>query len=180
MRYLSALYFMMMLCHLSGQNTSNFGFEFQIYPTGYLSTINYDHGLSEKSALAFRVGYNNFDHRDLGVHASEIGDGIGGSLGYRFYFKSERKGWNVMLRSDIWFNNVDWADIGVNDIRIVGQTSIIVLQPTASMGYAFLISDHFMIQPSLSFGYEWNVKTTGSPTGQGAILLLGVQGGYRF
>ncbi len=58
-------------------------------------------------------------------------------------------------------------------------SNITVIQPTIELGY--LIKKEFShITPTIAFGYEWNVKTNGEPTGEGAILLLRIQIGKRF
>ena len=65
--------------------------------------------------------------------------------------------------------------------EISGNTDIIVIQPTLEVGYLFLPFDsNLHISPTVSFGYEVNVRTRGEPVGEGAILLLGFQIGKRF
>ncbi len=166
-------------CKIDAQNTKDVSLELQVYPTGVIPGLRYETSISEQSSLSFRIGYNIVRHRDLGVHQDERGGGIGGSLGFRKYFKPEFKGWSISLKTDVWFNKIDWYDIGRTDERIEGETSITVLQPTAALGYTF-VNSSFSITPTLSFGYEWNVKTVGEPTGQGSIILIGVQLGRRF
>jgi len=165
---------------ICAQAQRDISIEFQLYPTGVIPTLSYDHGLGASSAFTVRLGANIFDHRDLGVHQGEEGSGFGGSIGYKKYLGSTRDGLFWRVRNDLWFNNVDWFDIGPADQRIEGKTAITVLQPTASIGYTILTSTEIVISPSLSFGYEWNVKTSGEPTGEGTIVLLGVQIGKRF
>ena len=79
------------------------------------------------------------------------------------------------IKSDVWFNTIDWTTGSES-----GTTDITVIQPTAEIGYQFLGQSGFFISPSIAFGAEWNVSTRGEPTGQGAILLVGVQVGKRF
>ena len=59
-----------------------------------------------------------------------------------------------------------------------GETSITVLQPTAELSYV-IRKNSFYFAPSAAFGVEWNVQTDGEPTGEGAILLVGVQIGMN-
>jgi len=170
----------LMMWSLVACSQSEIGVEFQVYPTGVMPGVSYHHGLSETSSLAIRVGANIFDHRDLGVHTGEEGSGLGGSLGYKKYLGDTPSKLFWQIRSDIWFNQVDWFDQEGTSPRLDGETDIVVVQPTASIGYTFLTTANLAISPSLSFGYEWNAKTTGEPTGEGSIILLGVQVGKRF
>ena len=155
------------------QAQTDLAFEFQIYPTGILPGISIDHSLSEKSVLYGRVGANLFDHRDLGVQEEEEGAGLGFSLGYKNYFKEGRAGWRWGIKNDIWRNTVDW-----NTGNESGETKIWVVQPTGEISYVFRKTSYF-IAPSAALGFEWNVATDGEPTGEGAILLLGVQIGFE-
>ncbi len=93
----------------------------------------------------------------------------------RHYFGEYRSGWHLGVRTDVWFMDIDWTD--PNDS---GRTDIVVLQPTAQGGYTFLLGNDWVIDATASFGAEINVKETGDPVGQGAILLLGVGTEYRF
>ncbi len=159
------------------------GLEIQQYPTGYLGGVRAEIGLAPHHALDFRIGYNGLDHKDFGVHDSEVGGGFGGSVGYRYYFKSEHQRWFLGIRTDFWFNEVDWKDIDETsdpEIITIGESNIIVLQPTAIFGYRWAINEHFAITPTAAFGAEVNVKTDGEDVGQGLILLWGLNLTYRF
>ncbi len=171
--------FLLLSFHSSGQEAKDLSFEFQAYPTGLIPGVHFEKSLNTRSAVLFRLGYNWFRHRDLGVHEDERGGGFGGTLGYRRYFKEGFQGWNLAIKNDIWWNEVDWYDIGVNDLRIEGETSLTVLQPTAELGYTFLKNDSLVFTPTLAFGFEWNVRTDGAPTGEGPIILLGFRIGTR-
>ncbi len=155
------------------------GLEAQQYPTGYLLGLRAELELQEKQSLSLRLGYNGLDHQDFGVHESEIGGGFGGSIGYRYYFKAPRRGIYLGAGVDLWNNVIDWKDnIGASD-EIVGESTILVLQPTAQIGYLFLLNNHWIITPTLAFGAEINIQTEGEPTGEGAILLWGLNLAYR-
>jgi len=165
---------------LSGQNTGDLSAELQIYPTGIIPGISYDHHIGTSTALTFRLGANIFDHRDLGVQDEEVGSGLGGSIGYRKYFFDSRTKWNWGLRTDVWFSNVEWANLGTQGGSETGETSITVIQPTASLGYTIVSDGGFYLSPAISLGFEWNVRTVGEPTGEGSIILIGIQAGKRF
>lgn len=154
--------------------------EFQVYPTGLIPGIKIEHGLSAHESIGLRIGYNWFRHRDLGVHEDERGDGFGCTIGYKRYIKEMHKGLFVGIRSDLWWNEVDWKDgLGGADEES-GLTRITVVQPTVELGYAFRTASDFVVSPAIALGFEWNVKTNGAPTGEGAIVLLGISIGKIF
>lgn len=155
-------------------------FEFQAYPTGLIPGLRLEKNFGEKNAAHLRLGYQLIDHRSLGKHDDETGSGYGLTLGYKRYFKTGHEGFSLGLKTDLWFNSIDWTTIGENDANTSGNTDIIVLQPTIEGGYLFTFGPSWVFTPSVAFGFEWNIKTEGEPTGEGAILLLGFSIGKRF
>jgi hypothetical protein len=144
------------------------GLEIQVYPTGILPGIRIEKYLNSNASINFRLGYQLIDHRDLGVQENEEGSGYGASVAYRRFFSNDHKGFSLALRTDLWFNKIDWQD-GTS----VGTSNITVIQPTLMGEYAFQVSPSMVISPSFSFGWEWNATTDGEPTGEGAIILIG-------
>ena len=159
------------------QSNMDYLIEFQAYPTGLIPGIRLEKRMNRGQSAHIRLGYNWIRHRDLGVHDDERGHGLGFTLGYKKYFKQIHQGWSLGMRNDIWWNSIDWKDEGAGS-TMNGNTSITVVQPTLELSYLFE-NQHYIISPSISFGYEWNVRTKGDPTGEGAILLLGIQVGKR-
>lgn len=155
------------------------GLEAQQYPTGYLLGLRVERVFGGHHGTSIRLGYNGLDHQDFGVHESEIGGGFGGTLGYRYYFRSDYRGFFLGARVDLWQNSMDWKDDIGKAIEVKGQSEVWVLQPTVIAGYLFLIKDHWIISPTLAFGAEINIKTTGAPVGEGGILLWGLNLAYR-
>lgn len=152
--------------------------EIQIYPTGFIPGISIDKHISTKHVAYIRGGFNFFNHRDLGVWTNEEGGGYGGSIGYKRYLNDSQLGFRFGIKNDIWFNTVDWAGFNAVNSPIFGRTKIIVIQPTLEAAYVWDFGN-ILIAPSLAFGLEWNVKTEGEPTGEGPILLFGIQLGKR-
>lgn len=153
----------------------------QVYPTGFIPGIHIEWGLNQKSALVTRVGYNVVRHRDLGEHEDERGGGFGFTLGYRRYFKDVKEGFSLALKSDLWFNDVDWKDFIDEPNEVSGQTDVTVLQPTLEAAYFIKLgTNNWFFVPSLALGAEINIRTVGAEVGQGAILLAGVRLGKRF
>ena len=162
----------------SGQNSIlDVNFEFQAYPTGLIPGVRLEKSFAEKNAVHLRLGYQMIDHGDQGKHDDETGSGYGFTLGYKRYLKDGFKGLHLGIRSDVWFNTIDWVSI---EEPAAGTTEIVVLQPTAEAGWLFNLGKNFILAPTLAFGFEINVKTKDQPTGEGTILLLGLQAGYRF
>jgi len=167
----------MSIC-LNGQNASTASFEFQAYPTGIMPGISADLKLNKASFFHVRLGANIFDHRDLGVQETEEGSGFGFSLGYRRFFSSDNPRWRWGLKTDLWLNEVDWTNGANTSSPKAGRTDITVLQPSAELTYMWDLGG-FVLAPNIAFGFEWNVQTDGEPTGEGAILLLGIQVGKK-
>lgn len=156
--------------------------EIQAYPTGLIPGLRLEKNFAEKNAVSLRLGYQLIDHRDLGKHDDETGSGYGFSLGYRRFFRENYRGLSLGLRNDFWWNEIDWETLDQNSQlpqTITGTTDIIVVQPTAELAFT-QVAGAWLFTPTLSFGFEVNVKTDGEPTGEGAIVLLGINVGRRF
>lgn len=168
---------------LEAQN-NDIGFELQVYPAGVISGLRYELGWNNQSINA-RIGYNSANRRDWGEHPNEKGGGFGGSLGYRYYFSETRAQFFLGTRIDLWQLDIDWLDECTGDVNTTnclsnGTSQTTVFQPTAEMGWLFMLKEKWVIAPSISYGLEINVKTVGEEVGQGDILLAGVTLGYRF
>jgi hypothetical protein len=157
----------------SSKKNLEIGLEIQAYPTGILLGLRLEKYMNSNSSLNLRLALQFIDHRDLGVHENEEGSGYGASLAYRRFFKPDHKGLSLALRTDLWFNEIEWQDKLVN-----GISKITVVQPTIMGEYSIQINPSMVITPSLSFGWEWNVSTDGEPTGEGAIILIGCTVGF--
>ncbi len=158
---------------------TDLAFEFQAYPTGLIPGLRLSKAMGARAEWHVRLGYNRIRHGDAGVHEDERGAGYGGTLGYNRYFGESRKGFFAGLRCDLWCNTIEWKDrIGQAD-EVGGTTRILVLQPTAEAGWCIPLAARHYLAPALALGFEKNVVTEGEPTGEGAILLLGVRLGFR-
>lgn len=178
-----AVLFLFVSLQLAAQQdipTAGLGLELQVYPTGQLIGITFEKMWSSKNACHIRAGYNRVRHGDAGVHDEESGGGLGGTLGYRRYFREDYRGWHIGIRSDLWFNTIDWKDFLPGAAPNTGTSNIIVLQPTLESGYLFLFKKEIFLDFALAFGKEFNIKTEGEPTGEGYILLGGLTFGIRF
>ncbi len=177
-RYVGVLALLLAACTLLSAQT-DVAFEFQAYPTGLIPGLRLSKAVGTRAEWHVRLGYNWIRHGDAGVHEDERGAGYGGTLGYDRYFGESRKGFFAGVRCDLWRNTIDWKDrIGQAD-ELSGTTRILVVQPTLEAGWWLPLDQRHFAAPTLAFGFEKNVVTEGEPTGEGAILLLGVRLGFR-
>ncbi len=172
----------MAVCGSAQSDSWEAAFEFQAYPTGLIPGFRIERGFADRHALHLRLGYNFIRHRDLGEHDDERGDGYGFTVGYKRFFQPGFSGWSVGLRNDLWFNTLDWEDIGADgEVLASGRSEIIVVQPTAEAAYTIPLGvGNWAFTPSLAFGFEINARTVGADVGQGSILLLGFKIGPRW
>jgi len=166
---------------IENNNPTDIGIDFQVYPTGIIPGLRLELTSGNKNAYLIRAGYNLVRHRDLGKHEDERGGGFGFTLGYKRYFKDGFSKFFLALKSDLWFNSVDWKDnIGMPN-ELSGNTKVTVLQPTLEGGYAFeLANGNIVFTPTIALGAEINIKTDGEEVGEGTILLLGLNLMKRF
>ena len=179
LKKLQLTFFLLVAFVITSFGQLDLSFEFQAYPTGLIPGLRLEKSIGKKSAVNARVGYQFIDHRDLGVQDDETGNGYGFTLGYKYYFKEGFRGFSLGVRNDFWFNEIDWVS-DVNGIEASGTSNITVVQPTAEAGYLIPIGENWIFTPTIAFGVEINVKTDGEPVGEGAILLVGLNFGYRF
>ncbi len=147
------------------------GAEVQFYPAGTIFNLKTGWAISSKSMLLGKVGYNVAMRQDFGKHDNEEGGGLGFTAAYKHYLKSGFSGWFVEARAGMWLLDIDWRDN--NPVR-TGNTKISVLQPTAGIGYDFIINQNIKLGLIAAFGYEVNVGTRGEPVGEGGISLVGI------
>jgi hypothetical protein len=153
---------------------------FQQYPTGSIPGLTYTTSLKPHQSLQFRVGYNFVYHGDAGVQSEETGGGFGFSPAWMYAFQADHQGLYLGTRLDIWFNTIDWVQYLNAPGTDRGSTKLVVVQPTATIGYRLFLGDRFTLTPELALGVEINAISEGEPTGQGIILLGGLSLGRRF
>lgn len=159
------------------QATEHIGLELQVYPAGVILGIRGGLIFDRHQELNLRLGYNIARRGDFGEHDNEEGGGPGFSVGYRYHFKDNLEDLFIGARTDIWFLDIDWRD---DQPLRTGSTDITIIQPTLETGYDLLKRSDWTLAPTVSFGYEFNIKTEGEEVGEGAILLGGVNATYSF
>lgn len=158
-----------------GYKTIDVGGEFQWYPKGYIYAVHLAYNFPIHHSFQARIGYNKSNWKDEGMHNNEEGGGPGFSLGYRYYFLVRPHGFFLGAHTDLWRLSIDWRQGTYN-----GRSKIWALQPTAEMGYMFLINDMFFISPSIAAGLQTNIKTEGPSVGHGSVILVGISTGWKF
>ncbi len=156
------------------------GFELQVYPTGVIPGVRFETDIDDFSTFHLRLGAQTIRHQDFGVHDDERGNGVGASIGYKRYRKLGYEGFSWSLRSDLWFNTLDWTDNPGTTDEVSGTTDVLVLQPTVELSWLFLPVSNLFVTPSFSAGFEINIQTEGEEVGQGFIYILGLTIGRRF
>lgn len=158
-----------------GYRTTDAGAEIQWYPAGGIMAIHLAFNAKLHHSFYTRLGYNMANRKNFGKHDDEQGGGFGATFGYRYYIKYKPVGFFLGGRTDLWALNIDWKQ-GTES----GTSKVTVFQPTAELGYTFLINDQVFITPTFTNGFEINIKTRGEPVGEGFITLLGLSAGIRF
>ena len=158
------------------ERPASIGITLQVYPAGIITNGMFSKAISPRQVLTGLGGYNFTDRRDFGEHDNEEGGGPGLGLAIRHFFEPDYSGWQIGLRVDLWFMEIDWRD---DQRDLDGTTDITVLQPTAQGGYRWQLGNHWTVDALVSFGMEINIRTTGEDVGEGAILLGGVEVRYR-
>jgi Protein of unknown function (DUF3575) len=160
-----------------GYTTQDVGAELQYQPDGLLFNVQLAFNAKIHHAVIFRVGYDKIKTGST-IHSLENGDGWGGSLGYRYYFKVLPVKFFAGLRIDGCKMNVHWTKPFFQE----GDTRLAFLQPTIEVGYTFLFNDKFFIIPHFAAGYKIKVYSKGENIGysKGVIPQPGVSAGFRF
>jgi hypothetical protein len=150
------------------------GAELRAYPAGLIPGVYGEVALSEHGALTLGLAANVTDRDDFGEHDDEQGDGFGGGVGYRHYFGERHDLWFVGGRVDLWSLSIDWKDMPGTPAQVSGTSDVLVLMPTAEVGYALALGARWRLMVFVAGGAEINVSTDGEDVGEGAIGLLGL------
>lgn len=173
----------------NAQNAKNLGIDTRAYPAGVILGVRGGVDLGSHNEINLHIGYNITRRGDFGKKDNEEGGGPGFGLSYKHYLPGKLDRLFLGVRADMWFMDIDWSErrevCGTVppciEQEVNGTTKITVLQPTLQAGYNLLKnSSEWILTPSVSFGYEINIRTRGEEVGEGAILLGGLSIGYKF
>lgn len=161
------------------------GVSVQIYPAGQIvqGRAAVQHGPRSEIRLFF--GYNRTRRQDFGRMDHEEGGGFGIGADVIGFFKPEPQSLFFGAKLDVWYLNIDWRDVEnpcprdsqclAPDILLHGDTQILVVQPTAQLGYRLPArGGSLALDLTVALGAEINAYTRGERVGEGAILLVGV------
>lgn len=157
-----------------GYTTTDIGADYQLYPSGAMSSLHVAFNSRFHHAVFGNIGYNKLNRNDDGEKDSEKGSGWGGTIGYRYYFRPHPHKFFIGVKTNVWRMNIDWVQ-GAQ----TGKTTTWTLQPAFEIGYTFIINDQAFITPAISNGVGINIKTEGDKVGQGFITLIGISAGFR-
>lgn len=165
-----SLPFLASIAH-SETSDSRWGFEVQMYPTGIIPGVRYEWDVSSQDQLFARIAYNFTERSDFGEHDDESGGGPGIGFGWRHWLNQATSEWHYGARLDVWDLEIDWEEDGPPETD--GTTDIIVVQPSAELGYSWKQQDGSRIDLTAGLGIEVNVDTDGEDVGEGVIALGG-------
>lgn len=115
---------------------------------GYYSYVEYEHFLTDHSAIAARIGALGYSYEE--DEYSEDGSGVGFGGAIRWYFGSQPMG-GFFIGTGLEFVSSSWD---YDDYyEGTGSGSTFSVAPTAQIGGRFNIGPVFYIAPSLLTGY---------------------------
>lgn len=173
----------------NAQNAKNLGIDTRAYPAGVILGVRGGVDLGSHNEINLHLGYNITRRGDFGKKDNEEGGGPGFGLSYKHYLPGKLDRLFLGARADMWFMDIDWSErrevCGTvppcTEQEVTVLQKFTVLQPTLQAGYNLLKnSPGWILTPSVLFGYEINIRTRGEEVGDGAILLGGLNFGYKF
>lgn len=145
--------------------------ELRLYPTGQIVGGGVQTDVGNTGQAGVLIVYNRARRGDNGRHADERGGGFGIGTFYDHYVASNRLGWSLGGRFDVFALGIDYRD----DTR-QGRSDVIVLQPTVGAAYSVPVdSNRLVARFGLDVGAELNARTRGAEVGKGAIVLFSVR-----
>lgn len=152
------------------------GVEVQWYPAGWLIGPQAVYFHKPRHVFFTKLGINIANrHNWSGLNDNEEGTGYGGSLGYRFLFKSNQNTFFIGTRGELYYTSINWQnDIGTPE-ETTGSTKILVYQPSLEFGYwVHSKNKKWSAVLSAGVGAEINLITKGKPVGEGGMYLSAV------
>ncbi len=160
------------------------GVSVQIYPAGQILQARAAVQNGPRSEIHLFFGYNRARRQDFGRMDHEEGGGFGIGADIIGFFRPEPQSLFFGAKLDLWYLNIDWRDVfdPCGDLRCMapvllreGNTQILVVQPTAQLGYRLLPGGgSLVLDLTIALGAEVNAYTRGERVGEGVILLGGV------
>ncbi len=139
------------------------GLHLQAYPAGLIPTIAVEIPTGKRAYIFMRAGMNFADRKDFSPYnENEVGQGVGGTLGYRLEFQTGKGRVKTGINFDVWNMRIQWKnDIG-KTYESIGHTFTMVAQPWVDAGYYLPFAQQkFEAFLGLGFGREINAITLG-------------------
>lgn len=144
----------------------------QVHTYGFIPGFTWEHLFRNQHSLRVNAGLNITNRHSAGKQQQEWGMGEMLGVGYRRFFNEATNGFFAGITVDGEHLRINW--IGGFGRR--GWTDVVVVQPTAELGYRFMLDKRWLLDIYTSHGAEINVATDGPEVGQGYIGMLG----FRF
>jgi len=168
----------LLLTACSGVGPRRTGLEAAVRTGGRTTGVLAEWDQGPLASAALLAGYQDLDRGSRGEHDDESGGGPGVGVEARRYLGDHRRGWFVGARADLWFLTIDWEDRAP---ARRGTSEIVVLQPTARVGYRLVLDGGaWCLDLHAAGGGEFHLETDGEAVGEDALVLLGVTLAFGF
>ena len=161
-----------------GFRTTDIGGEYQHYDRGSIYNLHVAFNAKLNHSILVRLGYNQVSRYQVDDH-TEFGNGWGGGIGYRYYFKPFPYKLFIGARVDIWSMKIHMDFSPANGPAYFPQNTAIV-HPALETGYTFVINDMVFFTPNISAGFHTDfgqLKTV--RYGNGFVTTFGASAGIR-
>jgi hypothetical protein len=161
-----------------GYRTVDAGVGYNYVKDGMELNLQVAFNSEERHSFLVHLGYKRMDQGKTSLHTSEVGNGWGGSVGYRYHFSVVPKRFFIWARAGFWNMNVAWS---VPEME--GSTRVLFIQPAVETGYTVLINDYFYITPHIAASYLHALSSNGQKVNLsdgGFVPTAGITMGWRF
>ena len=119
----------------------------------YGMTVAYGFGYYVQHSLSVGVSYRMSELGKSDIHAFERGEGWGGSLGYRYYFKAPTHGLFVGARAAVWQMEYEHIDIsGLSSFTEFSTVTRLFAYP--EVGYRWLLPVGLQLGAAVGYGTD--------------------------
>lgn len=143
-----------------GFRTTDIGAEVQTYKRTTIYNLHAAFNAKLHHSVQFRIGYCNVGTYSSG-YTKESGNGWGGGIGYRYYFKPFPHKFFIGARADGTVTKIDIETDFIGGPAIYPKNTFLFI-PSAEAGYTLVINDHFYITPAVSAGYKAGGSSSGA------------------
>ncbi len=159
-----------------GYRTFDMGGEYQWSKLSQSTNLQVAFNAETHHSIVLSAGFKTVYRHIDGTHNNERGKGLGGSLGYRYYFSVLPQRFFLGARCDLWSMTMYRTADPTISIRMS------ILQPKLELGYTFIINDKVFITPYLAYSklISHNTSEDKYVYGNGYEPIIALSGGLRF